>query len=106
MWATSSHDSHPDVHKHPAQCRHPDTCLRPQVPPSLTYQPRRQLGHFCGETLRGTLRPCHAEPRSPKVPAHLPCALPAQTPAHSAPPRPPPAALGHPHALRTPQASE
>lgn len=77
MWATGSHASHQDVLRHSARCRHLDTRARPQMPPSRTYLPAGEPGHFPGETLPGTSRPCPAEPGSREVPAHTPCALPA-----------------------------
>lgn len=77
-----SHASHRDV------SRHRDVCLYPQMPPSLTYLSTGKHGHREETLCQGHRALAHAEPGSREVPAHTPCALPAQAPAHSAPPRP------------------
>lgn len=74
--------------------------------PSFTYLPTRKLGHFDGQTLPGTPRPC---PRGAQLrgghctPAvRAPLTYTAQRAAFS----PPPAALGYLHPLRTPAGDE
>lgn len=68
MWATGSHASHQDVLRHSARCRHLDTRARPQMPPSRTYLPAGEPGHFPGGNSPGDIAPLPSRARLPGGP--------------------------------------
>ena len=81
LWATGSPASHWDVLRHLARCKHSYThprarkCPFLHIPADTRAQTLRR-----GNSLRGHRALAHAKPSSPEVPAHPPCALPAQIP--------------------------
>lgn len=80
-WAIGSHASHWDVFRHSDTWVHPKCPLPLHTCRQVSWDTRR--GNLC----QGHRALAHAEPGFRQVPAHTPCALPAQEPAHSAAPR-------------------